>query len=79
MPNSHDKTLSSCFSIWKRGLEGLPHILIGYMGVSSGDDRQSVHLQRGALIAVGVNERHNHADKASGARDDRPSLKACLA
>jgi DNA invertase Pin-like site-specific DNA recombinase len=26
-----------------------------------------------------VDERHIHADKASGARDDRPGLKACLA
>jgi DNA invertase Pin-like site-specific DNA recombinase len=25
-----------------------------------------------------VDERHIHADKASGARDDRPGLKACL-
>jgi DNA invertase Pin-like site-specific DNA recombinase len=31
------------------------------------------------LIAAGVDERHIHADKASGARDDRPGLKACLA
>ena len=29
--------------------------------------------------ATGVDERHLHADKASGARDDRPGLKACLA
>jgi DNA invertase Pin-like site-specific DNA recombinase len=53
-------------------------MLIGYMRVSSVDDRQSVHLQRDALIAAGVDERHLHADKASGARDDRPGLKACL-
>ncbi|MBB4200962.1 DNA invertase Pin-like site-specific DNA recombinase [Rhodoblastus sphagnicola] len=31
-------------------------------------------MQRAALIAVGVDERHLHAEKASGARDD---LKAC--
>lgn len=36
-------------------------------------------LQRDALIAAGVDERHLHQDKASGARDDRPGLKACLA
>jgi len=49
------------------------------MRVSSADDRQSVGLQRDALIAAGVDERHIHSDKASGARDDRPGLKACLA
>jgi len=29
-------------------------------------------------IAAGVDEHHIHADKASGARDDRPGLKTCL-
>jgi DNA invertase Pin-like site-specific DNA recombinase len=53
-------------------------MLVGYMRVSSTDDRQSNDLQRDALIASGVDERHLHADKASGARDDRPGLKACL-
>jgi DNA invertase Pin-like site-specific DNA recombinase len=53
-------------------------MLVGYMRVSSTDDRQSDDLQRDALIAAGVDERHLHADKASGARDDRPGLKACL-
>lgn len=54
-------------------------MLVGYMRVSSADDRQSNDLQRDALIAAGVDERHLHADKASGARDDRRGLKACLA
>ncbi|MGO9392890.1 MAG: recombinase family protein [Rhodoblastus sp.] len=54
-------------------------MLVGYMRVSSADDRQSNDLQRDALIAAGVDERHLHDDKASGARDDRPGLKACLA
>ncbi|WP_406239979.1 recombinase family protein (plasmid) [Acetobacter orientalis] len=53
-------------------------MLIGYMRVSSVDDRQSVDLQRDALIAAGVDERHLFSDKASGARDDRPGLKACM-
>lgn len=53
-------------------------MLVGYMRVSSTDDRQSVDLQRDALIAVGVDERHLHHDKASGAKDDRPGLKSCL-
>jgi DNA invertase Pin-like site-specific DNA recombinase len=54
-------------------------MLVGYMRVSSADDRQSVDLQRDALVAAGVDERHLYADRASGARDDRPGLKACLA
>lgn len=53
-------------------------MLVGYMRVSSADDRQSVDLQRDALVAAGIDERHLHTDKASGARDDRPGLKACL-
>ena len=53
-------------------------MLVGYMRVSSADDRQTVDLQRDALVAAGVDERHLHTDKASGARDDRPGLKTCL-
>ncbi len=53
-------------------------MMIGYMRVSTADERQSVDLQRDALVAAGVDERHLHQDKASGARDDRPGLKACL-
>ena len=48
---------------------------VGYMRVSSADDRQSVDLQRDALLATSVDERHLHSDKASGARHDRPGLK----
>lgn len=51
---------------------------VGYMRVSSADDRQSVDLQRDALLAAGVDERHLFTDKASGTRDDRPGLTACL-
>ncbi|MEN8613519.1 recombinase family protein, partial [Escherichia coli] len=54
-------------------------MLIGYMRVSSNDERQSVSLQRDALIAAGVDPRHLHQDHASGARDNRPGLKSCLA
>ena len=53
-------------------------MMVGYMRVSTTDDRQSVDLQRDALLAAGVDERHMHRDRASGARDDRPGLKACL-
>lgn len=54
-------------------------MLIGYMRISTADDRQSVDLQRDALIAAGVDERHLHHDKASGARDDRLGLQQCIA
>jgi DNA invertase Pin-like site-specific DNA recombinase len=52
---------------------------VGYLRVSSADERQSVDLQRDALLAAGVDPRQLHLDKASGARDDRPGLWACLA
>lgn len=51
-------------------------MLIGYMRVSTTD--QSTDLQRDALIAAGVNPDHLYSDKASGKRDDRPGLDACL-
>ena len=54
-------------------------MLIGYMRVSSGDERQVVDLQLDALLAAGVDERHLHQDKQSGGRDDRVGLKTCLA
>ena len=53
-------------------------MLVGYMRVSSEGDRQTTALQRDALIAAGVDVRHLYEDKASGGRDDRPGLKACL-
>ncbi len=51
-------------------------MLVGYMRVSTSDDRQSVDLQRDAFAAVGVDEHHLHHDRASGSKDDRPGLKA---
>ncbi len=53
-------------------------MLVGYARVSTTDDRQSTDLQRDALVAAGVDPRHIHEDRASGARDDRPGLKACI-
>ena len=60
-------------------MAGLSGMLIGYMRVSSESDRQTPALQRDALLAAGVDERHLFEDRASGARDDRPGLAACLA
>ena len=53
-------------------------MLVGYVRVSTADERQSTDLQRDVLRAAGVDERHVHEDRASGGRDDRPGLKACL-
>jgi DNA invertase Pin-like site-specific DNA recombinase len=54
-------------------------MLVGYMRVSSDNDRQTTDLQRDALLTAGVDPRHLFEDKASGARDDRPGLQQTLA
>ncbi len=54
-------------------------MLVGYMRVSSDGDRQTTTLQRDALLAAGVDDRHLYEDKASGARADRPGLERALA
>jgi len=41
-------------------------MLIGYMRVSSSDERQVVDLQLDALLGASVDERHLHQDKQSG-------------
>jgi DNA invertase Pin-like site-specific DNA recombinase len=51
---------------------------VGYVRVSKVDGSQTVALQRDALITAGVNESHIYEDAASGKRDDRPGLAACL-
>jgi len=48
------------------------------MRVSKADGSQVLDLQRDALIAAGVTERHLYSDTASGKKDDRPGLAACL-
>lgn len=53
-------------------------MLLGYMRVSTADGRQSTDLQRDALVAAGVDPARLYQDRASGARDDRPGLAACL-
>lgn len=53
-------------------------MLVGYVRVSTADDRQNTDLQRDALLAAGVDERNIYDDNASGAHDDRPGLKQCL-
>ncbi len=53
-------------------------MLVGYMRVSSDNDRQTTDLQQDALLAAGVDPRQLFADKASGARDTRPGLQQAL-
>jgi DNA invertase Pin-like site-specific DNA recombinase len=53
-------------------------VLIGYMRVSKADGSQITDLQRDALAAAGVDPAHLYEDLASGRRDDRPGLAACL-
>jgi DNA invertase Pin-like site-specific DNA recombinase len=51
---------------------------IGYMRVSKADGSQTVDLQKDALTAAGIKSEHLYEDLASGRRDDRPGLGACL-
>jgi len=49
------------------GIESFPHILIGYMRVSSANDRQSLDLQRDALPVAEVDARRLQAGAFAGA------------
>ena len=54
-------------------------MLVGYMRVSTDSDRQVLDLQRDALVAAGVDERHLFEDRVSSSRGDRTSLaNACF-
>ncbi|WP_241979472.1 recombinase family protein [Cryobacterium suzukii] len=53
-------------------------MLVGYMRVSKADGSQSTDLQRDALLVAGVDPDNLYEDQASGEKDDRPHLAACL-
>lgn len=53
-------------------------MLIGYARVSKADGSQLLDLQRDALIDAGVEASRIYEDRASGRKDDRPGLFACL-
>jgi DNA invertase Pin-like site-specific DNA recombinase len=72
------KTLSEYAIMRKLKFIGYSLMLIGYMRVSSDSDRQNTDLQRDALLAAGVDARHLHEDRASGAKDDRSGLVRAL-
>jgi DNA invertase Pin-like site-specific DNA recombinase len=54
-------------------------MIVRYMRVSTDGDRQVLDLQRDAVLAAGVDERHLFEDRASGSRDDRGGLAKALA
>jgi DNA invertase Pin-like site-specific DNA recombinase len=53
-------------------------LLVGYMRVSKADGSQTTDLQRDALLAAGIAPKQLYEDLASGKKDDRPQLAACL-
>lgn len=58
-------------------MEQVP-VRVGYMRVSKVDGSQVLDLQRDALAAAGLAAAQLYEDRASGRRDDRPGLAACL-
>jgi DNA invertase Pin-like site-specific DNA recombinase len=53
-------------------------MLVGYMRVSKADGSQTTDLQRDALLAAGIGASSLYEDMASGKKDNRPHLAACL-
>src|SRR3989440_3310050 len=51
---------------------------VGYIRISKADGSQNFDLQKDALRHAGVQSEHIYEDQASGKRDDRPGLAACL-
>jgi DNA invertase Pin-like site-specific DNA recombinase len=53
-------------------------MFVGYARVSKDDGSQVLDPQKDALFAAGVLSEHIYEDYASGKKDDRPGLNACL-
>ena len=53
-------------------------MLVGYMRVSKADGSQTTDLQRDALLAAGTGPASLYEDRASGNKEERPQLAACL-
>lgn len=51
---------------------------IGYIRVSKADGSQNLDLQMDALTNAGVLPKDIYEDRASGTKEDRPGLAACL-
>jgi DNA invertase Pin-like site-specific DNA recombinase len=52
--------------------------VVGYMRVSKSDGSHSMDPQRDARLEAGVHPDQLYEDRASGKKDDRPGLAACL-
>jgi len=53
-------------------------MLVGYARVSKADGSQSLDLQKDALLDAAISSKHIYEDLASGKKDERPGLDACL-
>ena len=53
-------------------------MLVGYVRVSKSNGSQTLMPQRDVLLAAGVEPDRIYSDLASGRKDDRPGLNACL-
>ena len=53
-------------------------MLIGYVRVSKSDGSQLLDLQKDALLKSGVENEYIYEDLASGRKDNRPGLNACI-
>jgi len=53
-------------------------MLIGYMRVSKSDGTQSLDLQKDAFTKAGIKSEYIYEDLASGRKDSRPGLEACI-
>ena len=53
-------------------------MLLGYVRVSKSDGSQLIDLQMDALLKAGVDPKYIYQHLASGRKDDRPGLNACL-
>jgi len=53
-------------------------LVVGYVRISKSDGSQTLAPQRDALVAAGVDPTRIYEDLASGRKDDRPGLSACL-
>lgn len=53
-------------------------MLVGYVRVSKNDGTQTLSPQLDAMMEAGVDPNRIYEDMASGRKDDRPGLNACL-
>ncbi len=72
----NDRKVVLCTASFLMGCSAV--MLIGYIRVSKSDGTQTVSPQRDAMLAAGVDPTRIYEDLASGPRDHRPGLAACL-